>query len=704
MKKYNFTARIVALSLLTFLIAGALVTRLADLQLVNGADIAASVTDNTVRKYTEVASRGELLDRNGVKLTSNGLGFSLQLDYYNWDKSRQNEVLLELALRLKAAGIDTNDNLPVSFDQPYTYTYPSAESGVGLKLAKFIAAQKDWPEAPTANRLLGLLAQKYGVDADLGMEELRLVVGLRYYLESCEFSGYNTPVSLAGNLDIDTVAVFSEEAAQLPGVTVQVDDVREYNTPYAAHVLGRVSSISAEEYAEKKEQGYSMTDNIGKDGMEQALEEYLRGIDGTYAVEYDKTGAVADRYYLEEPDPGNDCFLTLDINLQKVAEEALAATLDDLRKNKDPGEGGDAEGGCAVVIDVKTGEVLCMASYPTFDLSNFSADFQANNSDPLAPLFNRCISATYSPGSTFKMCTSVAALQEKIITPSTKIRDEGVYKYYDTYQPRCWLYRQYGRTHGLINVSQALKYSCNYFYYEMGRRLGDETLAKYAASFGLGEKTGVELRNEKAGHMASSAYRKETGGATWYPADTLMAAIGQSDSQFTPLQLANYVATLVNGGIRYQPHLLKKVADNTGTEVLEGTEPSILGTVEMSASTVKAVKEGMRGVVTEDGTASSHFRNYPIAVGGKTGSAQNTNGRSAHALFVSFAPYDDPQIAVCIVGEYASSGGNMAPVCLEIYNQYFGLNQAQDTTQEPGADTENGAQADAQTEQPGAQN
>lgn len=685
MKKNSFAIRIISLCVLTVFVVGALVTRLAYLQLVNGEDIAASVTSNTVRRYTEIASRGEILDRNGTKLVSNGLGFSVQLDYYNWDKKQQNAVLLELALRLKAAGIESNDNLPITFEAPFTYTYPSEESGVGLKLMKFIAAQKDWPADPSAETLFHLLCEKYGVEEALPTEQRRLVAGLRYYLESCEFSGYNTPVTVAGKLDIDTVAALSEDTEAMPGVTVQVDDVREYNTTYAAHVLGRVASISAEEYAVKKEEGYSMTDNIGKDGIEQALEAYLRGVDGTYAVEYDNTGAVADRYYLAEPDPGDNCVLTLDLELQRAAEDALAATLEELRKTKDDGEGGDAEGGCAVVINVKTGEILCMASYPTFDLANFSADFAQNNTNPLAPLFNRCISAAYSPGSTFKMCTSVAALQEKIITPYSQIRDEGVYKYYDTYQPRCWLYRQYGRTHGLINVSEALKYSCNYFYYEMGRRLGDETLAKYAAAFGLGEKTGLELKGEKAGHMASSAYRKETGGATWYPADTLMAAIGQSDSQFTPVQMANYVATLVNGGIRYQPHLLKQVTNNTGTEVVKDVEPAVMGTVEMSAATVKAVKDGMRGVVTEDGTASSYFRSFPIAVGGKTGSAQNTNGRSAHALFVSFAPYDDPEIAVCIVGENASSGGNMAPVCLAIYNQYFGLNQPVAEEQPAGA-------------------
>jgi penicillin-binding protein 2 len=260
------------------------------------------------------------------------------------------------------------------------------------------------------------------------------------------------------------------------------------------------------------------------------------------------------------------------------------------------------------------------------------------------------------------------------ITPRTKIVDKGIYtRYADVgYSPRCWIYRQHGGTHGEINVSQALKYSCNYFFYEMGYLLQPERLNKYATQLGLGQKTGVELAGEKAGNLAGPESRAAKGGEKWYAADTLMAAIGQSDHQFTPLQLVNYVATLVNGGTRYQPHLLKAVTDYTTGEVYEEVQPTVLNTVSISDASVNAIKEGMKGVVTEDGTASSYFAGFPIQVGGKTGSAQMTN-HSATGVFVSFAPYDDPQIAVCVVGEYASSGGSLAPVAIAIYDEYFGL-------------------------------
>ena len=646
-----------------------------NLQIVNGKDIAASVTNNTVRKYTQLASRGEILDRDGNKLVYNTKAFFLQLDYYNWNRSKQNDVLLELGKLLTQGGIETKDNLPISFAAPFSYTYTSTESGDGRKLVRYME-KKGWDTTLSAGVILDRMCVNYGISNDWTPEERRLVAGLRYYLESCEFSSYNTPVTLAQDLDIDTVAAISERATDLSGVNITVDDIRQYNTTLAAHVLGRVAAISADEYKALKDKGYDINDTLGKDGIEKALEDILRGIDGTYAVEYDAYGAVVDQYFLEDPDPGDNVVLTLDMKLQAAAERALKDTLTELRNTKKEGEGGDAEGGCAVVIDVKTGEILALANYPTYNLETFSADFKENNSNPWAPLFNRCIAALYSPGSTFKMCTSVAALEEDLIEPNTKIRDTGIYTFYEDYQPRCWIYRQYGGTHGLINVSQALKYSCNYFYYEVGRLMGNETLARYAAAFGLGQKTGIELSGEKAGHMASAAYREQTGGATWYAGDTLQAAIGQSDSQFTPFQLANYVATLVNGGIRYQPHLVKAITNNTGDSIVEVIEPVVLGKVEMSDATVKAVKQGMLGVVTEDGTASSYFRDFPIEVGGKTGSAQNNN-RSAHALFVSFAPYDNPEIAVCVVGEYAATGGSLAPVCLEIYREYFGLNQTE---------------------------
>ena len=673
------TARIVALGGILLVIVAMLAYRLVQLQLIQGPNVTDTLYSNIIREYDEIASRGEILDRNGNTMVGNALVFSVQLDYYEWDKSVQNDVLLQMYKTLKASQVSCLDALPLNWEMPLTYTYSSLESGDGRKLARFLK-NLEWPTAEelTPARLFGLLCDRYGVDPDLSLEERRAVIGLRYYLEDKQFSGYNTPITVVDALDIRAVARLAEQSYELPGVTVQVSDSREYYTAAAAQVLGRVAAIDADEYEAHKDEGYTLTDTIGKSGMEKALESRLRGTDGIRAVEVDgRTGELVSEYMVEAPQPGKNCYLTIDLRLQERAEQALADTLAGIKakgESSRDGDGADVEGGAAVAIDVNTGEILAMASWPTYSLETFQQDYTANATDPLSPFLNRTIQSVYSPGSTFKMCTALAALEEGEITPRTKIVDKGIYtRYADVgYSPRCWIYRQHGGTHGEINVSQALKYSCNYFFYEMGYLLQMDRLNKYATELGLGQKTGVELAGEKAGNLAGPESREAKGGEKWYAADTLMAAIGQSDHQFTPLQLVNYVATLVNGGTRYQPHLLKTVTDYTGEEIYEEVQPTVLNTIDISKASVDAIKEGMKGVVTEDGTASSYFAGFPIQVGGKTGSAQMIN-HSATGVFVSFAPYDDPQIAVCVVGEYASSGGSLAPVAIAIYDEYFGL-------------------------------
>jgi penicillin-binding protein 2 len=422
---------------------------------------------------------------------------------------------------------------------------------------------------------------------------------------------------------------------------------------------------------------------IGKDGLEKGLEGYLRGIDGVRAVEVNRTtGELITEYMLEDPDPGDTCVLTIDTELQEVTERALAETLQQLDSEREDSD--RVEGGAAVVISVKTGEILAMASYPTYSLSTYVEDLAEKSADPLRPYYNRATMGLYSPGSTFKMATALAALEEGVITPKTTIKDEGVYMFYaPTYTPGCWIWNDYKRTHGTINVSDAIKYSCNYFFFETGRLLGIERLNKYAEMLGLGQKTGIELTDEKAGNLAGPESREKNGGAKWKPSETIQAAIGQTEQQFTPVQIASYIATLVSGGKRYQPHLLLSRTD--GADGTVSDTPLDLLDYEFSKSSIEAIKKGMKGVVTEDGTASKYFRDFPIEVGGKTGSAQTQKDRSANGVFVSFAPYDDPEIAVCVVGEHAGSGGSVAPVCIAIYDRYFGLGLFEE--EEPAPET-----------------
>ena len=413
---------------------------------------------------------------------------------------------------------------------------------------------------------------------------------------------------------------------------------------------------------------------IGKEGLEKSLEEWLKPTSGTRTVKVDQiSGSIVSDEITTAPLPGADCYLTLDIGLQAVLEQALEDTILNLRAgNPATDKGTDAAGAAAVVMDVNTGEILAMASYPTYSLITFSQDWAELSQSTLSPYLNRAISGTYAPGSTFKMVSAIAALEEGIVTPTEKIKDEGVYRYYaPNYTPACWIWNSRGRTHGDLTASDALKYSCNYYFYEVGRLTGIETLNLYAKQFGLGQKTGVELTNEKSGILAGRESREARGGS-WYGGDTIQAAIGQSDNLFTPLQLCSYIATLANGGTRYQPHLLKEVRDYTGSQVLSDGNSAVLDRLTISQETLDAVYAGMLGVTTEDGTASSIFANYPIKVAGKTGSAEVGNG-SANGVFVAFAPYDDPQIAICVVGEHAGSGGNVAPVAKEAMNYWFRL-------------------------------
>ena len=675
----KYTVKVVVLCLLMLVIVVGMVTRMAYLQLVVGEEVTTNIKTTSTREYDEVTSRGEIRDRNGVKLVADVACYQVIFDYYEWEKKGQNEVILSLCEMLEANGQEWNDELPMTTEVPYSFTYSSRESGSGLRLMRFLKA-REWDEDISATRLFSLLCERYGISEELTSHQKRMIMGVRYYLEIYEFSAYNSPLTFAPEVDIDTVATISALSGKLPGVEITVGSTRQYFTDYAAHILGRVAAISQSEYADKKDEGYALTDSIGKDGIEQAFESHLRGVDGVKAVVIDRlTGQIVDEYYSEQPDPGDNLTLTLDIELQKVAEDSLAATIENIKNGGNKGKGLDIEGGAVVVLSAKTGEILAMASYPTYSLITFSADFKENNTNELKPFLNRSIAGLYAPGSTFKMVTALAALEAGVVTPSYKMLTKGVYEFYaPSYTPACWYWNDYHLSHGEINVSQALAYSCNYYFYEVSRLMGIEKLNEYAKMVGLGQKTGIEISGEKAGNLAGPESREKLG-KVWYPSETIQAAIGQSEQQFTPLQLASYVATVVNGGTKYTPHLLKTITDYTDTKVV--AEEKVDATLyDFSQSSIKAIKEGMRGVVTEDGTASSVFKNFPISVGGKTGSAQTREGRSAHGVFVSFAPYDDPEIVVCVIGEYAGSGGSVAPVCVDIYDHYFDLNLKQPET------------------------
>ena len=551
-------------------------------------------------------------------------------------------------------------------------------------------------EPPDAQALLGAMCRTFGLRGagavdeaetpegdipalnlgNLDPEDARAVAGVLYelYLRSTGVYQANEYV-FAQEVDIDFISRVKEQS--LPGVVIEATTVRQYHTPYAAHLLGRVTPIFPEEveyYTSLDEDGdgvpdYSLNDTVGRDGVEQAFESYLRGDPGMRTVERNTEGKIVSETWLEEPEPGGNVVLTLDIGLQGYVEQVLAASVPAIDVEEETG------GAACVVLDVDTAEVLTCASYPTYDITRYNADYNQYASDPTKPLLNRALQGLYAPGSTFKMVTAVAGLETGIIEPDTEIEDLGRYTYWSSPQPMCWIYWQRGTTHGWINVSEAIEVSCNYFFYEVGREVGIDVLVDYATRFGLGQYTGIELFEEK-GVMASPEFTESLGG-TWYEGSVLSVAIGQESSQFTPVQLANYIATLVNGGTRNAVHLLKEVKSGDFSQVEYTYEPQVLGTIEIETENLQAVKAGMLALTTQ-GSVSQHFRDLPFQAGGKTGSAQVDDQTDANAIFVCFAPYDDPEVALALVVERGGSGSELGAMAADILSYYFSVQETRD--------------------------
>ena len=523
---------------------------------------------------------------------------------------------------------------------------------------------------------LNYFAEKYKVtETDIGY---RLkITSTRYEMVLRDFS-YTTDFTFADNIPMDVITTIKEQQDTYLGINIVTNSTRDYRYPYTAtHILGRVGKISAEELETMGEQGYSMTSVIGKQGIEKYAESYLRGINGIASVQQTKDGRSISEDPIEEAVAGNNVTLTIDYDLQYTAEAALYDTIMDIRRNaKDASEGRYADSGAVVAVDINTGEILAMASYPTYDLTTFSQDYAVLLNNSARPLFNRALAGEYSPGSTFKMLVATAALEEGIISPGDVIVDKGIYTYYKDYQPRCWAFRQHGTTHGAVNVTGALRDSCNYFFYEIGRRTTIEKIEEYAKKYGFGQVTGVEIPSEEHdGVIASPTNRKDnpvrttTGrlDSTWYPGDTLQAAIGQSDTLVTPIQLASYVSTIANGGTRYQLHLIKSIEDKNGKTIME-SKPEVLDTVYMDDTSYAAITKGMRLVVTE-GTGKTAFAGCPVSVAAKSGSAQM--GRYTNGIYVAYAPYENPKIAVAVVMEKSGGGSDAAPVARKVIEKYF---------------------------------
>ena len=685
MEKKQFHRRGLGMLLLLAVILFGLGSSLYDAQMIHGAEYLARSQNSIAETQTVEAARGDILDRYGRVLVSNRVTYQVALNTDAMEKNR-NDILLALIRIARDAGVEWEDTLPITAQPPFRYTtdtpfqYPTTdeEGSPTTSLTRLgrLAVKMKWIDDPTADGAQGAplptaeeLLEKMRESFQLELEgaDMRAVAGVLYELYYRSMVNSWPPYVFAEGVDIDFISKVKEQG--LSGVEIEAATVRTYNTEYAAHLLGRVGAIENwDAYKDLDLDGdgtpdYEMDDTVGKEGAELAFESYLRGTAGVREVERNTSGKVVSEKWTTAPQPGDNVVLTIDIDLQKQVEDILSQAIPQLASE-------DTEGAACVVMDVNRAEVLASASYPSYHLATYSADLAENSADPLKPFLNRAFQGVYAPGSTFKMVTAVAGLESGIIEPDTEIMDTGVYTYYQDDGPQCWYWRQYRRKHGLVNVSEALEVSCNVFFFDVGRRVGIQGLQEFAAKFGLGEPTGIELY-EETGVMAGPEYTQSMG-QTWYEGSTLSVAIGQESSQFTPLQLANYIATLVNGGTRYSAHLLKEVKSSDFSQVVYLYEPEVLNELDLDPENLEAVTRGMLMVTQPGGSAYSYgFNTLDIQVAAKTGSAQVSSATESNAVFVCFAPYDDPEIAICTVVEKAPSGASTSSITAAIMEYYF---------------------------------
>ena len=637
---------------------------LVRLQLVDGEYYQEQSEQKIYSTETITASRGSIYDCNGVSLVTNTTGYCIKFTRALMPRDQQNDIILRLIRLMEQYNAGYYDRLPMAMDAPYGYTTAADDASL-TQLFKTLKLES----TPTAEETFAALVEEFELE-NYTPEEQRKIAGVRYEMKLTGFS-LSTPYEFAEDVSVELVAMVKQLSDEYPGVDIDTEPIRYYTDPaIAPHILGYVDKIYAEEYPELAAKGYSMNDTVGKAGIERAMEEVLKGSDGTRVIERDSSGKVLNVTVLEEAESGNNVVLTIDSNLQKIAQESLKNCIETIaRRANEPGrDGEDANAGAVVVLDVNSGAVLASATYPTYTQTDFDNNYNALATDEMKPLWNRAFYGTYAPGSTFKMATGIAALEEGAVGLTEQIRDTGVYVKYQGYSPRCWIYSDYGRGHGLQDIVAALKNSCNYYFYEAADRLGIDALNRYCIKLGLGIKTGIEI-GEAGGILAGPDYRVSID-ELWYPGDTLQAAIGQSDNLFTPLQLANYVATIVNGGTRYQTHLVQGVYDAVSGVCLQPEQIEVLDSLEMKDENYHAIMEGMVQCALT-GTAAGVFGySYEITAGAKTGTASVPSG-TANGIFVSFAPAEEAEIAVCVVVEHGAHGNYVGSVARDIFDAYF---------------------------------
>ena len=689
-KKVNINLRYNILTVLIYVLGIILIARLFNLQIVHGAEYREESNTRLTRESVLEASRGAILDKTGATLVDSKIQFSLEMYKSKVDTATLNQSILNMINVLEKYETSYVDSFPIKIE-PFEFTISEQELLSWKKSNKL-------SEDITAEQAFYKFKSKYGIDTN-NIQDARKIMAIRYEANQKGYSSTKA-IRIADNISREAVAEFSESSDKFVGINIVVEPVRQYTSgSLASHILGYAGKINSQEYEQRKST-YGSNDIIGKTGIEYVFEEYLKGKNGTKQIDMAVDGTTTAEYVSKEATAGSDVVLTIDANLQKVTEDALASNIQKIASGGF-GKAYNAKAGACVVMNVNSGEVLAMASYPNYDPSDFVGGISTeawNNytNNAAKPLVDKAIQNSYSPGSTYKMVTAIAGLESGAINLNTKINDTGVYKKYGI-SMNCWYYTDYHRGHGYLNVSEAIEKSCNYFFYETGDRMGIDKLAEFARYFGLGTKTGIELQGETAGVLADRETKKQkhSDDQNWNPGNTLNASIGQGDNEFSPLQMARYISMLANGGHKIDVSIVKTIRNSDGSEASReeinkfvnkklGLEEDTQEEKQLNQNYLNAVLQGMKSVTSDTGgTAYVRFKDFNISVGGKTGSAEAPNNQ-VHAWFVGFAPFENPEIAIVVMVENGGHGNYTAEVVRDIMGEYFGMN-TQDIEENMGA-------------------
>ena len=651
--------------------------RLIFLQLVNGDDFKSQATNTTDYKFTVTAARGDIVDSRGERIATSVTGYNVVLNKLLMGDEDLDGMLQKIVELLRANGESWNDTLLISQpDAAGNYTF-TAEAG-STRDQKALAAMKDnlgLQQYATANDVMEKLVEDYDL-ASFPLSWQRTLGGIHYEMQLQAFSNVNNFI-MAENVSEATVATIKEHSLSLPGVEIVETSTRSYEqSTVLPHVLGRVGKITAEKWKVTdengqttyplREKGYNMNDIIGISGLESAYEDELRGKDGVETITRNSDGVIVDTALTTVPEPGHTVQLTIDSRFQKAVDKALAGNIDMINRVYNTGSM-KAAAGAAVVLDVKDGSVLAASNYPSFDQNLYATQYSEYSADESLPLFNRALQGLYTPGSTFKPAVAIAALDTGLINRYSTVNCTRVYTYYKDYRPKC---TQHGHGNGPIDVVNAIKWSCNIFFYDVGRRLTSDVYDAYAYKLGLGQRTGVEV-SEATGHLTTK------NDSNYMESLDIQAAIGQGNTVVTPVQLATYAATIANRGTRYRTHFVKAILDSNTGEVLQETQPEVMDVIEDKGETFDLIQQGMIGV----SQTISALANYPYTIACKTGTPQRSEGyysgssyrHYTNTMMIAYGPTEDAQIAIGIVVEYGGGGARAGNLMADIFNAYFAM-------------------------------